>query len=138
MRSGKSPSQRQLRVGEEIRHALVRILGRDPLRDPDLAGLSLTVTEVKVSPDLKAATAFVTPFGGSGSQAVVKALKRAAPFLTRRLAGEIELKTVPRLTFALDTTFDRAQAIERILADPMVSRDLGPAHGEDGEEDDGA
>jgi len=134
-RGGKGLSQRQLRVGEEIRHALVRLLARDPLHDPELAGLSLTITEVRVSPDLKTATAYVMPFGGSGVERLASALKRAAPFLTRRLAGEVQLKAVPRLRLALDTTFERAQSIERILADPRVARDLRPRN-QDGREED--
>src|SRR5215470_15087873 len=73
-RSGGPPSQRQLRVGEELRHALVRILGRGGLRDPELEGVQVTVTEVSVSPDLRNATAFIVPFGGSSSDKLVKAL----------------------------------------------------------------
>ena len=128
-RSGKPPSQRQLRVGEEIRHALVRIIGSGRLRDPDIAEVSVTVTEVRVSPDLRAATAFVTPFGGGDAAKIVAALQRAAGFLQRELSTEIELRLLPKLSFAADTTFQRADAIERILADPKVARDLG--QGED-------
>jgi ribosome-binding factor A len=124
-RSAKTPSQRQLRVGEEIRHALARILGSGRLRDPDLAGVSVTVTEVRVSPDLRAATAFITPFGGGDGGKVVSALRRAAGFLQRELSGEIELRVLPKLDFAEDTSFARAAAVERILADPKVARDLG-------------
>jgi ribosome-binding factor A len=128
-------------VGEEIRHALVRILGSGRLHDPDIAEVSVTVTEVRVSPDLRAATAFVTPFGGGDAGTVVAALQRAAGFLQRELAAEIELRMLPKLSFAADTSFQRADAIERILADPKVARDLGPgassaAHDKD--EDDGA
>jgi ribosome-binding factor A len=135
-RGQKPPSQRQLRVGEEIRHALVRILRSDRLRDPDLAGVSVTVTEVRVSPDLKAATAYVTRFGGGEANTVVSALQRAAGFLQRELAGEIELRVLPKMSFAHDTRFERAHAIERILADPKVARDLTDGEGLD--EDDGA
>jgi ribosome-binding factor A len=124
--SRKPPSQRQLRVGEEIRHALVRIIGSGRLRDPEIAEVSVTVTEVRVSPDLRAATAFVTPFGGGDTAKVVEALSRAAGFLQRELAAEIELRLIPKLSFAPDTSFQRADAIERILADPKVARDLGP------------
>ena len=131
--SGTPPSQRQLRVGEEIRHALVRILGSDRLHDPDLAGASLTVTEVRVSPDLKAATVFVTPFAGGEPEKVVSALRRAAGFLQRELANEIELRVLPRLSFAHDARFERAGAIERILADPKVARDLKPGETDDGD-----
>ena len=88
-RSSGGPSQRQLRVGEALRHALAEILARGELRDPELAGLQVTVTEVRVSPDLRAATAFVVPFGGGDAAALAKALNRA-----RLLAPEIvwELK----------------------------------------------
>jgi len=133
-RISKAPSQRQLRVGEEIRHALAHIVGSGRLRDPDLAGVSITVTEVRVSPDLTAATAYVTPFGGGDADKVVSALRRAAGFLQHELAGEIELRILPRLSFAHDSRFDRALAIDRILADPKVARDLKPG-GEAGEDD---
>jgi ribosome-binding factor A len=139
--SGKPPSQRQLRVGEEIRHALVRILGSGRLRDPEISEVSLTVTEVRVSPDLRAATAYVTPFGGGDTAKIVSALQRAAGFLQRELSTEIELRVTPKLSFAADTSFQRADAIERILADPKVARDLSPGQplGENQEgEDDGA
>jgi ribosome-binding factor A len=139
--SGKPPSQRQLRVGEEIRHALVRILGSGRLHDPDLADVSLTVTEVRVGPDLRAATAYVTPFGGGDVAKVVSALQRAAGFLQRELSTEIELRVTPKLSFAADTSFQRADAIERILADPKVARDLAPGESPSGperDEDDGA
>jgi ribosome-binding factor A len=122
--TGKPPSQRQLRVGEEIRHALVRILGSGRLHDPDLVEASVTVTEVRVSPDLRQATAFVTPFGGGDAAKVVAALSRAAGFLQRELGAEIELRVTPKLSFAADTSFQRADAIERLLADPKVARDL--------------
>ena len=134
--SGKPPSQRQLRVGEEIRHALVRILGSGRLRDPDIADVSVTVTEVRVSPDLRAATAYVTPFAGGDAGKVVAALQRAAGFLQRELSTEIELRVLPKLSFAADTSFQRADAIERLLSDPKVARDL--AAGEKPDEDDGA
>jgi ribosome-binding factor A len=131
-RSSKAPSQRQLRVGEEIRHALAHILSSSRIHDPDLAGVSITVTEVRVSPDLKAATAYVTPFGGGNAETVISALRRAAGFLQHELAGEIELRVLPKLSFAHDTRFDRALAIDRILADPKVARDL-KAGGDPGE-----
>ena len=134
-RTSNAPSQRQLRVGEEIRHALAHILSSGRLHDPDLAGISITVTEVRVTPDLKAATAYVTPFGGGEAQKVVSALRRAAGFLQHELAGQIELRLLPRLSFAHDTRFDRAGAIDRILADPKVARDL-KAGSESSDEDD--
>src|SRR5258708_35984319 len=104
---GTAPTQRQLRVGEEIRHALARILSRGELRDPALSTAQVTVTEVRVSPDLKAATVFVTPFGGGDASALVKALKRAAPYLPRDLAHQAVLRAPPRLRFEADQTFDQ-------------------------------
>ena len=128
---GNAPTQRQLKVGEEVRHALARILGRGELRDPDLAAAQVTVTEVRVGPDLKSATVFVTPFGGGEAEALVKALKRAAPYLRRELAHQAVLRTVPSLRFEADRTFDRATRIDSLLKDPAVARDL--QDGDDGE-----
>ena len=138
----KPPSQRQLRVGEEVRHALVRILGRGDLHDPLLSAASLTVTQVEVSPDLQNATAFVVPLGGSQMDEVVRALNRAAGFLRGQLGREVHLRYTPRLGFAADQSFDRADEVERLLHSPRVRRDLEQA-GEDSEEreeaaDDGA
>ena len=138
----KPPSQRQLRVGEEVRHALVRILGRGDLHDPLLSAASLTVTQVEVSPDLQNATAFVVPLGGCQMDEVVRALNRAAGFLRGQLGREVHLRYTPRLGFAADQSFDRADEVERLLHSPRVRRDLEQA-GEDSEEreeaaDDGA
>lgn len=121
---GGPPTQRQLRVGEMIRHALADVFAREELHDPDLVGVQITVTEVRVSPDLKAATAFITPFGGGEAGALVKACKRAAPFLRGRMAGALDLKFVPSLSFAADTSFDRATRIDSLLLSPEVRRDL--------------
>jgi len=110
-----SASQRQLRVGEELRHALARLLERGVLRDPALVGLSITVTEVRVSPDLKNATAFVTPLGGTGGAEAVKALNHAGAHLRGLIASEVRLRHTPRLGFLLDTSFDNASRIERVL-----------------------
>jgi ribosome-binding factor A len=121
---GGAPTQRQLKVGEEIRHALAEILGRGELRDPDLAEAQVTVTEVRVSPDLKAATVFVTRFGGGDAAGLVKALKRAAPFLRRELAHQAVLRVTPSLRFEADRTFEQATRIDSLLKDPAVTRDL--------------
>jgi ribosome-binding factor A len=125
-RSGRAaaPSQRQLRVGELVRHALAEILARGEVRDPELAGVAVTVTEVKVGPDAAAATAFVVPLGGARLEETVAALNRAAPFLRGRLAREVELRRVPTLTFAADTTFDYAGKVDAMLGLPEVRRDL--------------
>lgn len=124
-RSGRHPSQRQLRVGEEVRHALVRIFGRGELRDPALSGVQITVTEVRMSPDLRNATAFVLPFGGGDPEELVAALRRAAAFLRGQLADEVSLRVVPALRFEADRSFDEASRIEALLHDPRVARDIG-------------
>ena len=122
--SARPPSQRQLRVGEEIRHLLAGILGRDEIRDPDLAGATLTVTEVRVGPDLKRATAFVTRLGRSDAEALLPALRRAAPFLRGQLAKSLRLRVAPDLSFQADTSIDYAMQVERLLRQPEVARDL--------------
>src|SRR5580704_19039066 len=118
------PSQRQLRVGEELRHLLARILGRDELRDPALKDAVITVTEVRVSPDLKNATAFVMPLGGAHAGEVLAALQRGAAYLRGLLGHEVPLRYVPSLRFLLDTSFDHASRIEALLHRPEVERDL--------------
>ena len=124
MSRGKAASQRQLRVGEEIRHALARILGRASFRDPALEGQVITVTEVRATPDLKSARAFVVPLGGGDTAAVVEALNRACGYLRRELGHEVKLRYTPRLVFEPDGSFDEAQKIETILKRPAVQRDL--------------
>jgi ribosome-binding factor A len=123
-RRDKAPSQRQLRVGEELRHALSRILARCELRDPALVDLNLTVTEVRVSPDLKNATAYVVPLGGGGLEAAVAALNHAGGFFRSRLAQEVALRHAPRVAFAPDRSFDEARRVDQILERPRVRRDL--------------
>lgn len=118
-------SQRQLRVGEELRHVVARLLERGVLRDPAVAGRSFTVTEVRVSPDMKNATAFVTPLGGEGGAEAVKALNHAAPHLRSLMAHEVRLRHTPRLSFLLDTSFDHASRIDRLLREVAPPED-GP------------
>ncbi len=134
-RRDKAPSHRQLRVGEELRHALSRILTRGELRDPALADLNVTVTEVKVSPDLKNATAFVVPLGGGGLEVAVVALNRAGGFFRSRLAQEVALRHAPRIAFVPDRSFDEARRIDEILERPRVRRDLAGGTGSDEVED---
>lgn len=123
--AGKTPSQRQLRFGEEIRHALAWVIERGEIRDPRLVGLPVTVTEVRVSPDLRNATVFVVPLGGVGDrEALIEALSKATPFLRHRIAQSVTLKYVPRLTFKVDISFDQASRIDDLLKDPTVARDL--------------
>ena len=133
----RGPSQRQLRVGEELRHALAWILERGEVRDPDLKGVSVTVTEVRVSPDLRNATVFVLPLGGGETAAVVTGLTRARPFLRRQVANAVRLKFVPDIRFRADPSFDEARRIDTLLRDPAVARDLVGDRGED-EENHGA
>lgn len=119
------PSQRQLRAGELVRHALVDVLAREDLRDPDLAGVSVTVGEVRASPDLKHMTAFVAPLGGRGdSVKIVAALTRASGFLRSRLGRLVELRHTPQLHFVADASYAEAQHIGEVLARPEVARDL--------------
>ena len=114
-------SQRQLRVGEELRHIIAEIFQADVLRDPDLAGRSITVTEVRVSPDLRAGTVFVMPLGGAGTNPdideakILTALERAAPHITSLAARQLRTRRAPRLTFQRDASFDRADHIEALL-----------------------
>lgn len=119
-----APSTRPLRVGEEIRHALAAVFGRGELRDPALVGQSITVSEVRVSPDLMRATVFVTPLGGGDITGVVAALNRAAPFLRGQVVKAVKLRRAPELGFVPDTSFDYARRIEDALRDPTVRRDL--------------
>ena len=119
-----TPSQRRLRVGESLRHALSEVLARDMLRDPDLAGQSITVTEIRVSPDFRQATAFVCPLGGGDMATLLGALGRAAPFLSAQLGRRVRLKNTPRLTFVADRSYDEASRIEGILRTANVAQDL--------------
>ena len=120
------PSQRQLRAGELVRHALADILRHDSLADPALAGVVVTISEVRVSPDLKHALCFVEPLGGKEATAVIKALNRASKFLRLRLGEAIDMKFTPDLKFIHDDSFDTAEHIGRLLDDPRVRRDLQP------------
>lgn len=121
------PSQRQLRAGEIIRHALAEIISREDFRDPDLAGVIVTVGEVRCSPDLKHANIFVTPLGDesdAGRKRLAEALTRAKGFLRTRLGREIDMKFTPELHFIADASYDEATAIDRLLNDPRVRRDV--------------
>jgi ribosome-binding factor A len=120
----EGPSQRQLRVGEELRHALAEILGRHELRDPALQDVTVTVTEVRMSSDLKHATVFVMPLGGAQQPEIMEGLRRSAGYLKGAVAKEVRLRFAPSLAFELDTSFDHASEIERLLHRPDVARDL--------------
>ncbi|MEC7488958.1 MAG: 30S ribosome-binding factor RbfA [Pseudomonadota bacterium] len=120
----KPRSQKQLRVGELIRHALVQLLERGEANDPGLEGVSVTVTEVLISPDLRNATAFVMPLGGVEIEEVLQGLSRAAPFFRRRIARAVNLRRLPALSFQLDVSFDKASRIDALLRSPGVKTDL--------------
>ena len=120
----KAPGQRQLRMGEEIRHALAYIFEREEFRDPALAGVKLTVTEVRPSPDFRHARVYVVPLGGGDMKPILAGLARVKPFLRRRIAEGITSKFVPDLAFAEDESFDRAAHIAQLMHRPEVARDL--------------
>ena len=120
----KGPSQRQLRAGELIRHTLAEILQREELREPALQGVSITISEVRVSPDLKQATAYAAPLGGGDQGDVIKALNKASPYLRGLLGKKINLKYTPAVKFSSDDTFAEAEKIDALLASPNVARDL--------------
>ncbi len=115
---------RLLRVSENIRHALSDILGREDLRDPALGSVSITVSEVRTSPDLRNATVYVLPLGGENQEEVLKALNRAAPYLGGLLSRSVHMKYMPRLKFVADETFDESGHINTLLQNPKVARDL--------------
>ncbi|TCT11985.1 ribosome-binding factor A [Tepidamorphus gemmatus] len=123
---GTGPSQRQLRVGEMLRHALAEILQRGDVADPMLEAVAVTVPEVRVSPDLKHATVYVMPLGGRHVGEVVAALDRHARYLRGQLARKVTLKFMPDLRFEIDRTFDAADHVDRLLRTPEVVRDLRP------------
>jgi ribosome-binding factor A len=120
-----TPSQRQLRVGEEIRHVLAAIFARHEFRDPDLAAADITVTEVRLAPDLKRATAFIVRLGRSDVDLLIPALKRATPYLRGQIGKAMKLRVVPDLSFQPDTTLDYAMSINQLMHQPVVVRDLG-------------
>ena len=120
----KSPTQRQLRVSEELRHVLSRLFERDILYDPLIFGRSLTVTEVRISPDLKNATAFISLLGGGETSELIEALNRAAPFLRRKLSSLLRLRALPQIKFVADMSFDEANRIDELLNTPEVRKDL--------------
>lgn len=117
-------SQRQLRVGEELRHTLAGIFLRGDFRDPALLNLNVTVSEVRISPDLRNATAFVMPLGGGNIDDIVAGLNRAAPFIRGQIAKRVQLRLVPTLSFKPDTSFDYAERIGKALRRPEVAADL--------------
>src|ERR1700726_1516084 len=119
-------SQRQLRVGETVRHAIADILAHDSVHDPELEGHIITVPEVRMSPDLKLATVYVMPLGGRDTDVVIAALERNKKFLRGEVARRVNLKFAPDVRFRADDRFDEAERIEKLLRTPAVQRDIAP------------
>lgn len=122
--TGQGPSQRQLRVGELVRRTLSDVLMRGDVHEPDLAGVSITVSEVRMSPDLRIATVYVLPLGGGDVRKIIKALARSAYELRRAVNKAVKLKFSPELRFLADETFDQMDHTREILAQDRVRRDL--------------
>ena len=124
--SGPGPSQRMLRVGEQVRHALSELLQRGEILDPLIETTVISISEVRMSPDLKIATAFVSPLGAANDEAVVEALNNHAKFIRGRASHALrQMKYMPEFRFRLDTSFDNFARINEILKSPEVARDLG-------------
>jgi ribosome-binding factor A len=122
--SAAGGSQRQLRVGETVRHAVADILSHGSVHDADLEGHIITVPEVRMSPDLKLATIYVMPLGGRDTEIVIAALERHKKFLRGEVARRVNLKFAPDLRFRVDDRFDEAERIEKLLRTPAVQKDL--------------
>ncbi len=128
----KMPSQRQLQAGEVIRRTLIDILAREDLRDPDLQGVSITISEVQASPDLRHARVYASPLGGVGdTDKIIAALNRCSKFLRGRLGREMTMRSTPSLRFEADTTFQTATDMQILMSHPSITRDLK----NDGEEE---
>lgn len=126
--TNSGPSQRQLRVGEQVRHALSDVLQRGEVRDDVIESTVISVSEVRMSPDLKIATAFISPLGAKDDQAIIKALANNAKFIRGRVSGALrQMKYMPEFRFRLDTSYDNMTKIDELLRSPDVKRDLeGP------------
>ncbi|MCO5160803.1 MAG: 30S ribosome-binding factor RbfA [Mesorhizobium sp.] len=126
MTGTSGPSQRMLRVGEQVRHALAEVLARGEVRDDIIERTVISVSEVRMSPDLKIATAFVAPLAAKDNDAVIKALAHNAKFIRGRVSGALrQMKYMPEFRFRLDTSFDNMAKIDQLLRSPEVARDLG-------------
>jgi ribosome-binding factor A len=123
------PGQRQLRVGELVRHALSEMLIRADVHDPVIAAHTITVPEVHMSPDLRLATIYVMPLGGRDQAEIIAALERNKKYLRGEISRRINLKFAPEIRFMIDERFDEAARIERLLRSPEVARDLEPKKG---------
>lgn len=125
MAGNRPASQRQLRVGEQVRHAISDLLQRGEVRDDLIEASVISISEVRMSPDLKIATAFVSPLGAQDDEAVVEALNRHARFIRKRLSPALrQMKYMPEFRFRLDTSYDNFAKIDRLLRSPEVARDL--------------
>jgi len=129
------PSQRMLRVGELVRHALAQLFTRGEIEDDTLAGAVITVPEVRMSPDLKLASAYIMPLGGERANEIVEALNRHQRFIRGRVAPEIDLKFAPEIRFFVDETFDQYGKIDALLRSDRVQRDLKPDDADDTDRD---
>jgi ribosome-binding factor A len=133
--SGTGLSQRQLRVGEQVRHALSDLLQRGEVIDPLIETTVISVSEVRMSPDLKIATVFVSPLGAKDAAAVVEALNKHAKFVRGRVSPTLrQMKYMPEFRFRLDTSYDNMARIDELLRSPEVKRDLGAVKNEEGDE----
>ena len=121
---GLGPTQRQLKVGELIRHALAEIFARGEIVDEVLSRYSLTVPEVRMTPDLKLATVYVLPLGGEGAEDVVAHVEKHKRFLRGEVAKRVKLRYMPELRFRIDTSFESSRRIDELLASSKVARDL--------------
>ena len=126
----KGPSQRALRAGELVRHALAEILARGEVHDPVIETHLITVPEVRMSPDLRVATVYIMPLGGQDATVVLAALDRNKRYLRGEVAHRVNLKFAPDIRFRIDERFDEAERIERLLRSPQVRRDLNNDSGE--------
>ncbi|MET3990035.1 ribosome-binding factor A [Bradyrhizobium sp. JR7.2] len=133
--SAPGGSQRQLRVGEQVRHAMAEILAQGNVHDVDLEGHIITVPEVRMSPDLKLATVYVMPLGGRDTEVIIAALERNKKFLRGEVARRVNLKFAPDLRFRVDERFDEAERIEKLLRTPAVQKDLEQDPDSDREEE---
>jgi len=130
----KGPTQRQLRVGEMVRHALTQLLQRGEIQDPLIETTVISISEVAMSPDLKIATAYISPLGVKDGKPVIKALATHAKFIRGRLARSLsQMKYQPNIRFQLDTSFDNYAMIDQILQSPKVKRDISASDDTGGE-----
>jgi len=125
MKSASGPSQRQLRAGELVRHALADIFLRGEVGDPALEALGVSVLEVQMSPDLRLATAYVRPLARKSDEELLKLLERHRRYIRGLVTPRVDMKFMPEIRFRIDTALDYAEKIDRILRDPAVARDLG-------------